>query len=41
MVCCAENPAPDDFNAYLEEILEAKRAAAAEDAVFPCVLEIL
>lgn len=31
----------DDFNRYLEEILEAKRAAAAEDAVFPCVLQIL
>jgi translation initiation factor 5B len=25
----------------MEEILEAKKAAAAEDAVFPCVLEVL
>ena len=31
----------DDFKAYLEEIEDAKRAAAAEDAVFPVQLEIL
>ncbi len=31
----------DDFNNYLEEIQEAKKAAAAEDAVFPCILQIL
>jgi translation initiation factor 5B len=31
----------DDFNAYMEEVQEAKRAAAAEDAVFPVELQIL
>lgn len=31
----------DDFNGYMEEVQEAKRAAAAEDAVFPVELQIL